>query len=128
MTGLEEAILAARVFFQDEGIKKSTVWKKSKERRYTRLRAFCSAYLRAKDHKRYSYPVIAKAIKVKDHTTAINAKDRAHEMWGADLFVRLAAVRVVANVGAKVYSPNRQQIIRAGEANMRIMMATPQVA
>ena len=111
MTGLEEAILAARVFFQDESIKKSTVWKKSKERRYTRLRAFCSAYLRAKDH-----------------TTAINAKDRAHEMWGADLFVRLAAVRVVANVGAKVYSPNRQQIIRAGEANMRIMMATPQVA
>ena len=120
-TGLEEAIEAARTFFDDPSITKKTVWKRSKMRRFVRIRFFICAYLRAKDPKRYSYPVIANAIKMNDHTTCIHGVTQAHERWGADLFIKLAAIRVVANVGAKCFSPTRREIVRIGEANMRIM-------
>ena len=121
MTGLEEAIEAAKVFFDDPSITKKTVWKKTKERRFVRTRFFVCAYLRAKDPKRYSFPVIANAVKLRDHTSVINGVKKAHAAWGADLFIRIAAMRVVANLGAKCFSPSPAEIMKIGEANMRIM-------
>lgn len=120
---LDEAIEAARVFFQRESISRNSIWKKSKEPIYTQPRFFVCAYMRAKNPRHFSYPVIAAAIKRSDHTTVLNGIRAAHKLWGERTFVRLAAI---SSVEAKhrpktpqvVHRHSAEAILVLGEANM----------
>lgn len=120
---LDEAIEAAQTFFRDYRITKRHVWKKSKERKYVRLRSFIAAFLRARDPEKFSYPNIAKSLKHSDHTTAINAVRNAHKEWGERLFLKLAAVRPVETAPSQtpeqlIHSVSYEEMIAVGEANL----------
>lgn len=120
---LDEAIEAARTFFENDSIRRQSVWKKTKEPRYVRVRWFVAAFMRARDPNKFSYPVIANALKHKDHTTALHGVRNAHENWGERLFLRLAAVRPVHasctdTFEQQVHSVAQEEILAIGEANL----------
>lgn len=94
-TVFDEAIEAARTFFQNTAINRKSVLKRSKARPIVIQRKFVAAYLRARDPRHWSYPNIASRLGQKDHTTAIHYIRHAHELWGETLFVKLAAIRPV---------------------------------
>lgn len=120
---LDEAIEAAQTFFQNYNINKRWIWKQSKERKFVEARFFVCAFMRARDPKKFSFPVIARAIKRSDHTTALNAVRMAHEFWGERLFLKLAAVRPVETTPEQtsphvVHEVTAEELLAVGEANL----------
>lgn len=121
---LDEAIEAAQTFFNDERINRGRIWRLSKERRYAHPRHFVCAFMRARDPNKFSYPVIANAVKRSDHTTALNSVRRAHKLWGQALFIKLAAVSAVdaddGDTSEQLMhrSASFDEIMVTGEANL----------
>lgn len=121
---LDEAIEAAQTFFQNDSINKKWIWKQSKERKYVEARFFVCAFMRARDPGKFSYPVITRAIKRSDHTTAINAVRVAHERWTERLFLKLAAVRPVEPKQPETpeqlihRTASEEEILRKGDENL----------
>lgn len=121
---LDEAIEAAQTFFNDKRINKDRIWRLSKERRYAHPRHFVCAFMRARDPNKFSYPVIANAVKRADHTTALNSVRKAHKLWGQALFIKLAAVSAVdaddGDTSEQLMhrSASFDEIMVTGEANL----------
>ena len=120
---LDEAIEAAQTYFQDYRIDRKRVRKQSKERKYVRVRSFVAAFMRARDPSKFSYPVIARALDKKDHTTVLHAVRQAHKEWGERLFLKLAAVRPVEtgepeSIEQPFHSVSPAEILAVGERNM----------
>lgn len=93
-TALEDAVKAARVYFADHDISVGFIKLKTKERRVVSVRNFVMAYMRARDPKRYSLPVIQRCMGFRDHTTVLNGIRNAHRDYGQVLFQRLNMERL----------------------------------
>lgn len=123
-TVLEDAIEAARTFFEDDRISKRSIQRACKERKYSRPRHFVAAFIRARDPNRFSYPMIARFMNRKDHTTALYHERKAHEIWGRSLFTKLAAVRPVEPTPPETpeqlihRTASEEEILRQGELNL----------
>lgn len=121
-TVLDDAVDAARVFFQNPNITKRSIWKRSKSPKYTEPRHFVCAFIRARDPQRFSYPVIARLTRRKDHTSCLNSVQRAHKEWGAQLFQKLAltVVEQAPQEGSAqvVHSVSAEALLAIGEANL----------
>lgn len=94
MTVFNEAVDAARTYFGDSEITPKLVRKKRKTRRIVMVRNWVMAYMRARDPRRFSYPVIARIIGFSDHTTVIHGIRKAHTEYGEVLFRRLTLNRL----------------------------------
>ncbi len=123
-TAFEDAVEAAQTFFRSSRIDKHWIWKICKERKYVEPRQFVCAFMRARDPNKYSYPLIANAIKRKDHTTVIVAIRQAHKRWGQSLFMKLAAVSVVGSEDQDTFeqpvhiSVTEDELLAIGEINL----------
>lgn len=122
-TVFDEAIEAAQTFFENPNITRKMVVRQSKERKFVRLRRFVAAFMRARDPDRFSYPVIARLLKKKDHTTILHAVRQAHKEWGERFFIKIAAIRPVEKaktdtIEQPVHSVSAEQIDEVGAANL----------
>lgn len=102
MTVFEEAVNAAKVYFGDPEITLKTVRRKRKMKRVVMVRNWVMAYMRARDSKRFSFPVIARILGFSDHATVMNGVKNAHAQFGEVLFRRITLDRLQS-----VYTPIR---------------------
>lgn len=93
MSVLRQAVNVTANYFQDGEITASYLRERGKSREIFLPRCFAVAYVRAVDPKRFSFPVLARMFHRKDHTTMMYAVRKAHEVWGEQLFRRLAMDR-----------------------------------
>ena len=125
-TAFNDALEEAKLFFNKSFLTREFVSNRRKTRGLVRIRWFMMAYMRARDPNHYSYPVIASAFKLKDHTTAIYGVRKAHENWGKTLFTRLAAVAVVEsperNEQPMHTSVGAEELLMIGENNLARFM------
>jgi hypothetical protein len=122
-TVFDEAIEAAQTFFENPNITRKMVTKQSKERKFVRLRWFVAAFMRARDPQRFSYPVIMRLLKKKDHTTILHAVRQAHKEWGERFFVKIAAIRPLEQaktdtIEQPVHRVSAEDIDAIGAANL----------
>ena len=74
------------------------------------------AFLRSAGH---SYPLIAKMMRRKDHTSAIYQVRKAEELWGDDVRFRALMARAqVQDGGAEIHRPSVELIDDIGMNNL----------
>jgi len=98
---------------------------KCKSPHYTEPRWFCMAYMHAID--RYSYPRIARAFGMKDHTTVLHGLRRAHghdgvnitkaPLWTKERFKNMAMRD--GRIDGAIVSADLETIIAVGESNLK---------
>ena len=121
-SAFNDALSEARAFFRNPKLTKAMVTKRSKVRSLVRIRWFMMAFMRARDPLHYSYPMIASAFGLKDHTTALHGVRNAHKEWGEHLFRKLAlqVVEPILDHEAQVVHSvaTVEALIAIGEAGM----------
>lgn len=115
----DEAVAAARTYFQDETISKARLREDNRARDVALVRNWVAAFIRARDPKHYSYPLIGGMLN-KHHSSVIHMIRSAHVDFGALIFEEYAPEqfkRIDAS-RAVVVSVNRATLIARGEVRL----------